>query len=223
MGELRELQETVVEQVEREVEAAAGIQVAVLGPYPVVVDGQRTVCSLGSLQADSSRQVVCKLETPAGTPGQGQRLTTRAAWQPAGSVEVRRTAPVVTILTYAPGQANSAQERALEVSQQVAQLWQAHVIQQAATLNEEGRYRDARGYVANQLRHFRHYCRGLPGTRPLVAELKQLLAVAGQAWSPRAQKEVLHQQYKQQRNEDDHRAAPRASWDTYLPAPDGSA
>ena len=222
LGELGELQTTVAEQVALAVVAPAGVQVEVLGPYPTTADGIRTVCNLGSLPAGSTRSVLCKLQTPPGTAGQGRQYVSQAVWQPVGSAEVLRTATVTSTLTYAPAAANSAQERLVAVSQAVAQLWHAHVVQQAAVLNEQERYRDARGYVSDQLNHFRRYCRGLSGTRSVVAELKQLLAVAAQAWSSRTQKEVRHQQYKQQRGESDHRSVPRQPWNTYLPAVDCS-
>ncbi len=217
VAELREVLMTTAEDVTLSVSYPPQMQVEVLGTYPVVTDAVGTTCSVGPMLGGASRQIVFKTTSPSGKPGAGLAFNIHASWKEPGSNAVRRTDPLGIALTYAPADMNTGQERDMSVSQDVATIWHAFLVQQVASMNEEGRLAEARDFIGFQLKYFERYCEGLAGTTSLVAQLHQVASVSQQQWSPRAAKEIYVRHHKGSRKQADHRSAKRADWDEYLP------
>ena len=145
-AELREVLMPTAEDVTLSVSYPPQMQVEVLGTYPVVTDAVGTTCSVGPMLGGASRQIVFKTTSPSGMPGAALEFNIHASWKAPGNNAVLRTDALGIALTYAPADMNTGQERDMSVSQDVATIWHAFLVQQVASMNEEGRLAEARDF-----------------------------------------------------------------------------
>jgi Ca-activated chloride channel family protein len=207
-GELSELAGTVAENVAVEVGYPAGASVEVVGDFPVSHDGQKARCSIGSVIAGGKRLAIFKVTAPAGAPGGPLPFHPRVQFTPVGSQASQTVETDLAILRFADGPANEAQPRQVELSLEVARVWQSTVLRRALQLNRDRLYTDAQRLLQEQLVYFERYCAGLPNTAALVQEMKDALRNASADWGEGMRKEAEVRHYKQTRQQADHRKHP---------------
>jgi len=217
LAEIRDLTQTVANNVLIQLELPSGVEIDVLGTYPFEVGSGRATCAVGSLGSAATRRVAFKLQLPAGAVSQKLLFSTRATFRPQGAaVDVAISGPTVE-LKFVEGHRNSTQPRDIERSVAVAKLWQAHVVRTTVQLNRAGDYQAAEAYLSQELGFFTRYCEGLPEGAALVTQLEHTRRTAGQEWNERARKNMTVALYKASRCEVDDRVAEQALWFENLP------
>jgi hypothetical protein len=93
------------------------------------------------------------------------------------------------------------------------------VVRRVVEFNRDTAYAQGAKYLAAQLRYFEKYCRGLPGTDVLVAELQKVGASLHQPWDERARKEVALANYEVQYCLTNRRSLAREAWADFVPNP----
>jgi Ca-activated chloride channel family protein len=206
LGELSDVAGIVAESIAVTVEHPPTLDMELLGDFPATRQEGRVRCVLGSLLGATTRLAVFKVTVPAGPPGALLPLRVRVDWSPAGSREVRTETVSPILLRFAGEAENTAQPRQVELSVEVARVWQGAVLRRAVRLNRQGNYGEARRLLEEELRYFERYCAGLPQTGPLVAEMRGALDDIARAWDEGRRKEVEVRGWKQTRQERDHRS-----------------
>ncbi len=182
LGELDDIAATVAENIAVEIRYPSGVQVDLLGDFPVAHTQQQVSCQLGSLIAAATRLAIFKIKAPTGFVNDPLAFTSVVRWSPPGSREMLGVEVPAAVLRFAQETANNAQPRQPTLSMEVARVWQGAVLRRAVRLNREGSYVEARQLLETELRYFERYCEGLPQTAPLVAEMRTALADIAQVW-----------------------------------------
>ncbi len=215
-AELKEIYETAVENLTVRIDGPDDLAVEPLGSYRVHQEGTAICVSIGSLLPGAKRQVVVKFTAPACTTTPEYEVTASATWVMPGDNRVQSSAKVLCPLRFATGTRNSAQERDVAASVDIAKIWQAHIVRKATGLNIDEDLFRSQQYVSHQLRFFERYCDGLPGVERLVHDLHRFRRVADRHMSPRGSKEAMLMAHKSSRRETDRRSTVRASWIDHL-------
>ena len=168
-SETGEVLEVVAREANLIVDAGAGVVVASLNDFPVRhADGACQV-ALGSLVSRQQLDAVLRLQFPAGTAGETQRLRVRLEDQDhalAGDA-------VELAFTYATDSENDAQPRDRVVDRAVARLYAAQAEQRAVERNRAGDYAGAREELLACAGRIREYAGQDADLLAQVAELGQ--------------------------------------------------
>lgn len=216
LAELGEVRGTVAEDVRVVLEGPDNTKVDVLESYPLSRKDSDITAALGSMPGSAERTVVWRLRLPAGNPGDEIPIVARCLWKPTGSNKILESEGVPVRFVLAKSAENNGQERDPEVALRVAERWHARVLRDAMTINREGHYERAEEYVSEQVRHFKRYCEGIPGTERLVDELMRTVSRVGYRMQERSRKEVQLWSSKLHRSEQDYRVEERADYSEYL-------
>ena len=223
LGELGEARATAADDLSLSLAWPSAVTPQLLGIYParpteIHPPGyEATEVTLGTMTSGSRRLAVFRLkDLPAGPAGDGLEFIARIRWRQPGEEQELRTGPEQARLTWASGKDNTGQPRDTAVALAAAQAWQAWVVQQLVDLNREGLYEDAAKVLGQEVRELRRFCKGVPGTEPLLQQLDATRRRIRDRWSDRTRKEMRLSTYKLLRSEKDHRSLTREGWDTYL-------
>lgn len=216
LGELRELQETVVEDISVHLTFPSSVKVKNMSGFPTAFSNSSLVCQMGSLPPGGKRNVIFRIITDVGT--QGDQLTFEATcnWMWTGKDKRDKSIPVKRSLTIAPSDINSNQSRDIELSVKIAEIWQSGIVRKAVKMNRDNRLRDLQTYLDHEIKHFSRYCADLPGTDHLVSALTKMRDVADRDWDERSRKSMEYTTYLTQTSQVDHRSLERAGWWKFL-------
>lgn len=205
LGELDDIQGTVVEDWKVAVTHPTRVQVDLVGTSPTEHGTGKTTCSLGPIQDRIERVAVFKVVCPE--VQDGDTLTFEVASEGVTSERVRvEASPVTASLVAANSTVNDGQRRDRELAGIVTKLWSAHVLTVVAKLNRDGQYDEAQNYAARELAHFRRYAQNLPGGEALIKRLAMLARRAGRVWrNPRLAQEMVFRSSMVKNSIADHR------------------
>lgn len=212
MGELEETLETFADELIVELEAPAGVRVECWSGFDLRQSMGRYECSLGALPSSRKRSVLFCTQVPRGREGELLPFSASARWRSPGETEFSETESVTLALRYVSGPENSAQEREVELSLQVARIWQARLMRAASDLNRERDYEGVRRLIGAELQHFERFCKDLPGGRKLVRDSSRLQRLSERAVSERLRKNMNYTGYQQQKGTTDYKRRGRGDW-----------
>lgn len=217
LAELKEMQATVVDDVEISVDmdgedGGVGIEVVGLGHR----DHPGGACAvLGSLVGQATRRAVFRLFVPPGVNGEVLTCRIAASWRAAGQSERQRVQAEVS-LTRQPDTQVFGEATDQAIALEAAKAWQGAVVQRAVELNRREQYREAQRYTREQLDHFRRYCGRLEDGEELLAGLEKTLRRIGRPMREYNRKEISTAMYKRQRMAKDWRSEAPEAWDKLL-------
>ena len=166
-SEVGETLEVVAREVTLEIDAAEGVRVESLSPYPVRDARGRTEVVLGELSSEERVEVVLRLNFPYGEAGR----TTGALFSLSDRDGVMRGEAKLA-WAYADDAANDHQERDRVVDRAVARIFAARARQEAVGRNRHGDYDGARHLVEATARRIRGYAGRDAELRAILAELE---------------------------------------------------
>ncbi|MFQ3665102.1 MAG: VWA domain-containing protein [Sphingomonadaceae bacterium] len=212
LGELSEIHGGLVDRVEIGIAPPPGFQLVSLGRTGRQESDGRLVCQIGSLHAGSDRIAVFRVFCPDAEPGEEGSFAVTAEGIAAITGERLVTGPEIARLTAAGSEANRAQPRDEALAADVAKVWLAHVVAEAAALNRRGAHLEAARMVERELRHFERYVADLPGGVRMVEELRLLSRRAERELSPRLSKEMMLRSRLAVEGRSDHRGTTKEDW-----------
>lgn len=212
LGELRELQETVVEDISVSLSFPASVKVENISGFPTVVSNSSLLCQMGSFAPGGKRSVIFRIVTAPGADGDQLRFEAGCNWM--WTIDgVRDKSKVVSkVLTLTPGAVNSNQSRDIDLSVRVAEIWQSNIVRKAVKLNRDNKLSELGRYLDYELRYFVRYCDELPETEVLVQALERMRDIADRNWDERQRKTMDYSGYLTQTSQIDHRTLERAGW-----------
>lgn len=216
LGELRELQATVVEDISVHLTFPSSVKVKNMSGFPTAFSNSSLVCQMGSLPPGGKRNVVFRIISDAGTEGDQLKFETTCNWMWTGKHKRDKSNPVRRSLTIAPSEINSNQSRDVELSVKIAEIWQSGIVRRAVKMNRENHLRDLQSYLDREIKFFSKYCYGLPDMDHLIRPLLDMRAVADRDWDERSRKSMEYTTYLTQTSQLDHRSLERAGWWKYL-------
>jgi Ca-activated chloride channel family protein len=178
-GEFEEIESVIAEDVTLEVEFPREMHVFEhVGVFTHRREGNRLVCSLGSLTSSSAPHVVFRSTTPAGKAKERLVFTVAAQYRTPGDPTPHTTPPVTIELTFATGRDNDATAYDALLAVEAAKAWQAVEVRDALRRNRERRYAKARARLAATIERFAKFVHEkwrLPQAEPLLDEMRELL------------------------------------------------
>ncbi|MBX9671091.1 MAG: VWA domain-containing protein [Candidatus Obscuribacterales bacterium] len=217
LGELRELQNTVVEDINVEIKFPSMVRVDTISGFPGTTSDNSLVCQMGSLSPDGERSVIFQVLTPNGLP-EGHRFpfSIDCSWIWTGTDKHDSTSCAPLNLTAADGPLNANQKKDLTLARRVAEIWQSNVVRKSVQLNRTGKFDELFKYVDYELTAFSRYCRDVPQVEHLITALERLKAVSDREWDERSRKSMEYTTYLTQTSLIDHRTLERAGWWKFL-------
>lgn len=216
LGELRELQDTVVEDISVHLTFPSSAKVKNISGFPTAFSNASLVCQMGSLPPGGKRNVIFRITTDAGIEGDQLKFEATCNWMWTGKDKRDKSSPASRSLTVAPEDINVNQSRDIELSLKVAEVWQSAIVRKAVKMNREGRLQELTKYVDYELKNFSRFCRDLPGTEELVKALDKMRTVADREWDERSRKSMEYTTYLTQTSQIDHRTLDKAGWWKFL-------
>ncbi|MDZ4836965.1 MAG: VWA domain-containing protein [Candidatus Melainabacteria bacterium] len=216
LGELRELQETVVEDISVLLKFPSSARVKNISGFPTAFSNSSLVCQMGSLPPGGKRNVIFRIITDAGIEGDQLKFEATCNWMWTGKDKRDKSKPASRVLTVAPGDINSNQSRDIDLSVKVAEIWQSAIVRRAVQINRDGNLSELGKYLDYELKNFCKYCAELPGTDELIMALENMRAVADRDWDERSRKSMEYTTYLTQTSQIDHRTLERAGWWKFL-------
>ena len=210
-GELNEIQNCVVKDIEVHVKFSRGVEIECISNYPTSMAAHECTASLGMLISEGNRDVIFKVRTPSGMQDDDLVFDTTCSWVRTGQTKRTFSMQEIDRLTFARSEEVLSQARNIELSMRVARVWQAAIVRHAIELNRQADLRGLERYLAEQEHYFSRYCNDLPAAE-LVDELKELRAEANRVWDERARKDMHHSHYSVQHSKLDYRSRDRGNW-----------
>jgi len=215
LGELRELQETAVEDISVMLSFPSTCKVESISGFPTVVSNSSILCQMGSLASRGNRSVIFRIVCPDGRDGDKLQFEIACNWLWTGT-DKRDKSKASNNLLMVPGAVNSNQPREVYLSLRVAEIWQSKIVRKAVKLNREHKLQDLCKYLDYEMRYFVRYCDELPGSEPLIMALEHMREVADRDWDERNRKSMEYTTYLTQTSLIDHRSLERAGWWKFL-------
>lgn len=206
LGELREGRAALLERATLRVSVPASLRAEMVGPWAHTILAGAVEVLVGTLLPEQIKRLVLRLHCPSGAPGTIMHLGISAGGTAPDTAAAVEAPPVELELRLARSGENKRQPRDLDRSLAVVRAWQAEVLRKAARLNREGEYRGAEHYLKRELGWMERYAHGVPGAKPLLAELVLVQRRAGEAWDERTRKGVFAAASMAARSEADLRA-----------------
>jgi Ca-activated chloride channel homolog len=216
LGQLRELQETIVEDISVLLTFPSTVKVKNISGFPTSFSNTNLVCRMGSLPPGGKRNVIFRISTEAGAEGDQLKFDATCNWVWTGQNKRDKSKPAGRALTVAPGDVNSNQSRDIELSLKIAEIWQSSIVRKAVQMNRDRDLKNLGQYLDREIRQFIRYCAELPGTDQLITALEDLRAVADRDWDERSRKSMEYTTYLTQTSQIDHRALEKAGWWKFL-------
>lgn len=203
LGELNEIRNCVVSNIEITLEFPREVKIECISNYPMSLTAGQCTASLGMLISEGTRDVVFKITSPPGVPEEELVFETSCSWIKTGESKRTHCPNLKNRLTFASSEENLRQARDIELSMRVARVWQAAIVRHAVTLNRLGDLRKLEKYLADEQYYFSRYCNDLPAAQ-LIDELAQLKAEANRMWDERARKDMHYSHYSVQHGKADY-------------------
>jgi Ca-activated chloride channel family protein len=216
LGELRELQNTAVEDISVTLRFPDSVKVENISGFPTAVASSSMLCQMGSLSPGATRSVVFKVLCPEGKDGEQLKFDITCNWLWTGSEKRGKTVGKSQVLTFLGPVRNANQPINIELSQRVAEIWQSNVVRKAVRYNREKKLTELCKYLDYELKYFARYCDDIPFTDELVAALERMRVVADHEWDERSRKSMEYTTYLTQTGQIDHRTLERAGWWKFL-------
>ena len=216
LGELKEVQETIVEDIAVTLSYPAGVRVQNLSDFPTVVGSSNALTQLGMLAPERRRPVIFRITAPEGSEGDKLSFEVTCSWIRTGTTERVKGTPVVRDLGFTSESKNTIQPRDIELSTRVATIWQSAVVRKCVALNRQGELKELQRYLDHEVKYFSRYCEGLPGTGRLLTELRSIRKNSDRRWDERMNKTMDHTHYLVQQSHNDYRSLQRGSWSDSL-------
>lgn len=213
LGEMQELRGIAATHATLLIEPLPGVKVSILGGLPCNRRGDAWIVSLGSLGADTTREVAMRVTLPS---AEGHDLPTGVAFTATtlavdGCAALRSS--TACRFTYAPEEARRQVASDLNVVERVATHWHADVVRRAMAHNRRGEFYGLMTMLDEAFAPFAHYVRELPALRSMVTTLERLRAEANRPWHEDSRKAAEVESWKSLHSHRDHRSARRA-WTT---------
>lgn len=166
-----------------------GVKAECLNRFPVRQSRGQVRIQLGMLRQGRERDAVLRLRLPAGEEGSILSFPARLRWADAsGAPQVLELEAAE--IRFARGSVNQAQVRDIAVSERVAALWFAQLLDDTVEQNRRGDYAATRAMVEANLKYFARYVDGLPKAQELTAQLERVRKAAHRDWNERSRKEI---------------------------------
>ena len=190
LGELGDIVETTLEDVQIDLKTPKGFKVEVLGINSKIISTRKIRVSVGNLLANLERNVVFKVTCPCKPAGEKHKFNIQARGRiPGISTEIEAKDGTLEIYS-ANNRKNSQQKRNVKVAKITAGHWNAYILSTANILNREKQYDRAIAFVANELHYFKRYVKGLDIEEDLVLNLRLLGRKVNRSFSSRMHKEL---------------------------------
>jgi Ca-activated chloride channel family protein len=216
LGELQEVQETIVEDIAVTLSFQSGLRVENLSGFPTVMSSSSALTQLGMLAPERKRPVIFRVTAPDGHAGDQLSFEASCSWIKTGTSERVQGKRASADLTFVSESRNSLQKRDNELSLRVAQCWQSGVVRKCVAFNRQGDLKELGRYLDNELKYFSRYCQSLPDADRLVAELQRMKEQANRRWDERSLKTMDHSSYMTQQSQNDYRSINRGNWSDSL-------
>lgn len=216
LGELRELQNTAVEDISVTLKFSDQVKVESISGFPTVASNSSMLCQMGSLAPSGTRTAIFKVVSPEGRDGDKLHFDITCNWLWTGSGKRDKVHGESKTLTVVGPVRNANQPINIELSQRVAEIWQSNIVRKAVRFNREKKLTELCKYLDYELKYFARYCDDIPFTDELVAALEQMRIVADQEWDERCRKSMEYTTYLTQTSQIDHRTLERAGWWKFL-------
>lgn len=168
---------------------------------------------LGNLVGDANKSAVFRIQVPKGCE-ENLKFNITAMWTDS---EGKGSAAYTSELSPADDDAVFTEVWNQEVCSEVANIWQADIIQKALKLNKLGDSRSARRFAVQQKSYFRHYTRRLDGGDQLFDQLEQALHRMARPMREINRKEIHMNLRRRRHGELDRRiSSPPSEWSEYL-------
>ncbi len=176
-------------KLELVVDLPDGVKVECLNRFPVQQSRGQVRIQLGMLRQGRERDAVLRLYLPAGEEGGMLSFPAQLRWVDAAGVpQVLELEPAT--IHFANGTANKQQPRDIALSERVAALWFAQLLDDTVEQNRRRDYAATRAMVETNLKHFARYAEGLPKAQELTAQLERVRKAAHLDWNERSRKEI---------------------------------
>jgi len=212
LGELQEVQDTIVEDIAITLSFPTGVRVENLSGFPTVLSSSSALTQLGMLAPERRRPVIFRITAPDGRAGDRLDFEASCSWIKTGTTERVQGKRISSNLTFATEGNNISQPRDPQLSLRVALVWQSAVVRKCVALNRCGDLKELGRYLDNELKFFGRYCAGLAGADRLVSELKIMREQANRRWDERSNKTMDHTNYITQQSHRDYRSQQRGNW-----------
>jgi Ca-activated chloride channel homolog len=212
LGELQEVQETIVESIALTLAFPNGMRVENLSGFPTVMKSSSAITQLGMLAPGRRRPVIFRVTAPDGRDGDRLSFEASCSWIRTGTTERLQGTSVSADVTFASEARNSSQPRDPQLSLCVAQCWQSGVVRKGVALNRQGDLKELGRYLDNELKYFSRYCQGLEGAQRLVSELQRMRDQADRRWDERSRKHMDHLNYLSTTTRNDYRSLDHGNW-----------
>lgn len=176
-------------KLELVVDLPDGVKVECLNRFPVQQSRGQVRIQLGMLRQGRERDAVLRLRLPAGEVGSILTFPSQLRWVDAAGVpQVLELEPAT--IHFVNGTANKQQPRDTALSERVAELWFAQLLDETVEQNRRGDFEATREMVTANLKFFERYVEGLPKAQELPQHLEQIRKVAHREWNERNRKEL---------------------------------
>jgi len=218
LGELQEVQATLVEDIAVTLSFPTGVRVENISGFPTVISSSSALTQLGMLAPRRKRPVIFRITAPDGRRGDKLLFEASCSWTKTGTSQRVQPSHISSELTFSSEEQNSSQHRNTALSLRVAQAWQSQVVRKGVTLNRQGDLKELGRYLDNELKYFARFCEGLPApdAERLVVELKTMRDHASRRWDERSLKTMDHSNYIAQQSQNDYRSHKRGNWLDFL-------
>lgn len=220
LAELGEALDTALEDLTISLALPAGVKAELHGTAPVTSRPGGFDIVLGAVRSAATRQVVVRLEFPAGRAGDRLVIEPEARWRlPGGEALESSRLQAVDVVFGTPGECERQPiDRA--VATIAAEHWRASIYHRGIALNQDGHVEAARTWVEEQQRRFERYCGRVGGLEELVESLGIFHRSLRRRYDVLAAKEVLLATYKMGRGEADRRTLKRMAAEDYIRSQD---
>jgi len=220
LAELGEALDTALEDLTISLALPAGVKAELHGTAPVTSRPGGFDILLGAVRSAATRQVVVRLEFPAGRAGDRLVIEPEARWRlPGGEAFESCRLQAVDVVFGTPGECERQPiDRA--VATIAAEHWRASIYHRGIALNQDGHGEAAQTWVEEQQRRFERYCGRVGGLEELVESLDIFHRSLRRRYDVLAAKEVLLAAYKLGRGEADRRTLKRMAAEEYIRSQD---
>lgn len=196
LGELEDILETLVENVQVTLKSPRSVAVEPIGLRATQASGQRTVVSLGPVQGGVERFAIFKVTCPKAPTGKQLAFEVSAEGRGADDGSALSVRAGAVALTSARGRANNAQARNKNAARLVARAWSADIVSRASRMNRGGDFRKAERHVRTQLTYFVRYVESLGIAHEMIESIESLQMLAERvsySLSARMSKEMTYE------------------------------
>ncbi len=188
-GEMAGLLNTAATDLEWTLTLPDGVEAECLNRFPVRQSPGKIRVNLGMVRSGSQRDAVLLLKLPSAALHSTLDFPARLNWRDnSGQRQSLNLTPAA--IQFASGTQNNAQPRNIPLSERVASLWFANLLDQIIEQNRRSDFAATEQLLAQQAKRFTRYVEDLPSGPRLLEELQRVQRGARQGWNERKRKEI---------------------------------